>query len=206
MVRECALKNDRDPAASFNCPPYFGYQLTGNTRSARRPGLQPLGQDSRNRRGLRQRSAGKQRQGGTPGWESHYLGVNLFVDGAFRLLLLLHSQQVHQGANGHPLGRRLCPHESPHPAESMKHWHQPWWWHHPYPGANPALWSQSCYMTPWTQALQVPPTSSTVTTGDKNQTVYFLAGSYPSVCEVQAALPFLCAMGIPRLAPRRLTL
>lgn len=36
---------------------------------------------------------------------ARYLRVDLLVDGALRLLLLLHSQQIHQGPDGHALGR-----------------------------------------------------------------------------------------------------
>lgn len=45
----------------------------------------------------------KQREQGAEA--ARYLRVDLLVDGALCLLLLLHSQQIHQGPDGHALGR-----------------------------------------------------------------------------------------------------
>lgn len=54
----------------------------------------------------RERSEVGRLEGEVPCAGSSYLGVDLLVDGAFCLLLLLHGQQVHQRADGHALQKR----------------------------------------------------------------------------------------------------
>jgi len=82
-------------------PPYLGHRFRGSSHSVNPPGYSGGGGRSRERRGLRwRREARGQSRPGAAG----YLRVDLFVDGALCLLLLLHGQQVHQGPDGHALG------------------------------------------------------------------------------------------------------
>lgn len=81
-------------------PPLPWAPLRGSSRSVHPAGYSGGGGRSRERRGLRQRRAARRRPG-----TRRYLRVDLLVDGALRLLLLLHGEQIHQGPDGHALGR-----------------------------------------------------------------------------------------------------